>query len=121
MNLTARKLATPVAADKAGKLFESLVTLTVRVIAAAHGATVGHLRSQDGRQEIDLIVEGDEGQVIAIEVKLSPDFKDSEVRHLKWLREKMPDDVDLMVITTGETAYRRRDGIAEVSLALLGL
>ncbi|GAA2097586.1 MULTISPECIES: DUF4143 domain-containing protein [Brevibacterium] len=79
MNLTARKLATPVAADKVGKLFESLVTLTVRVIAEAHGATVGHLRSQDGQQEIDLIVEGDEGQVIAIEVKLSPDFKDSEV------------------------------------------
>ncbi|WP_317982630.1 ATP-binding protein [Nesterenkonia ebinurensis] len=121
MNLTARGLTTPPAADRAGKLFESLVTLTVRVIAEAHGASVGHLRSYDNREEIDLIVEGDEGQIIGIEAKLSPDFRDHEVRHLKWLREKMPDDVvDLMVISTGSTAYRRADGIAVVPLALLG-
>jgi hypothetical protein len=43
------------------------------------------------------------------------------VRHLLWLRERLPDLVaDLVVVTTGTTAYRRRDGVAVVPLALLG-
>lgn len=121
MGLTSHRLSTPAAADKAGKLFESLAALTVRVIVETHGASVGHLRSYDNREEIDLIIEGDEGQLIGIEVKLSPDFRDHDLRHLKWLRERMPDDVtDLLVISTGERAYRRADGIAVVPLALLG-
>lgn len=121
MGLSARHLATPRHADAAGRLFESLATLTVRTIAEAEGARVGHLRTHDSREEIDLIVEGDEGQIVAIEVKLSPDVRDQDVRHLKWLREKMPDDVvDMIVVTTGEFAYRRADGVAVVPLALLG-
>ncbi|WP_246836306.1 ATP-binding protein [Nesterenkonia sp. NBAIMH1] len=120
MGLTSRRLEMPAAADKAGKLFESLAALTVRVIAEAHGASVRHLRSYDNREEVDLIVEGDEGQLVGIEVKLSPDFRDHDLRHLKWFRERMPDDVvDLAVISTGEKAYRRADGIAVVPLALL--
>lgn len=117
MGLSARHLATPRHADAAGRLFESLATLTVRTIAEAEGARVGHLRTHDSREEIDLIVEGDEGQIVAIEVKLSPDVRDQDVRHLKWLREKMPDDVeDMMVVTTGEFAYRHADGVAVVPL-----
>lgn len=121
LGLSARHLALPRHADMAGHLFESLVTLTVRAVAEAEGGRVSHMRSHDSREEIDLIVEGEEGQVVAVEVKLSPDFRDHEVRHLKQLREELPDDVvDTMVITTGERAYRRRDGIAVVPLALLG-
>ncbi|MDO4646540.1 hypothetical protein [Arachnia rubra] len=45
-----------------------------------------------------------------------------DVRHLLWLRDQLGDQVrDLVVITTGPTAYRRNDGIAVVPLALLGL
>lgn len=121
MGLSARHLATPRHADAAGRLFESLATLTVRSIAEAEGAKVGHLRTHDSREEIDLVVEGDEGQIVAIEVKLAPDVRDQDVRHLKWLRERMPDDVvDMMIVSTGEFAYRRADGVAVVPLALLG-
>ncbi len=46
---------------------------------------------------------------------------DADVRHLIWLREQLPDSVvDLIAITTGTHAYRRRDGVAVVPLALLG-
>ncbi len=46
---------------------------------------------------------------------------DADVRHLRWLRDQLPDTVvDLLVITTGTHAYRRRDDIAVVPLALLG-
>ena len=53
-----------------GALFESLVTLSVRVYAQAAEARVGHLRTRGGRHEVDLIVERDDGKVVAIEVKL---------------------------------------------------
>ena len=104
-----------------GPLFEALATLTVRVAAQAAGARVGHLRTQRGDHEVDLVVEGDEGQVVGIEVKLSATIEDADVRHLIWLRDRLPDDVvDLLVITTGRHAYRRPDGVAVVPLGLLG-
>lgn len=105
----------------AGPLFESLATLTVRVAAQAAGASVGHLRTRNGDHEVDLVVEGSDGQVIGIEVKLASAVTDADVRHLLWLRRQLPDDViALVVLTTGVRAYRRPDGVAVVPLALLG-
>jgi predicted AAA+ superfamily ATPase len=104
-----------------GDLFESLVTLDVRVYAQAAEARVGHLRTAGGEHEVDLILERDDGRVIGIEVKLSSAVGDGDVRHLRWLRDQLgPDLLDAVVITTGEYAYRREDGIAVVPAALLG-
>jgi hypothetical protein len=104
-----------------GALFESLVTLSVRVYAQAANAHIHHLRTWDGRREIDLIAERDDHRVLAIEVKLSPTVDDKDVKHLLWLKGELGDDVlDLVVVTTGPCAYRRTDGIAIVPAALLG-
>src|SRR5699024_4388299 len=121
LSLSARTLVSAAGAPFAGPLFESLATLTVRVAAQRAGARVGHLRTRNGDREVDLIVEGDEGQILGIEVKLAASVGDTDVRHLLWLREQRPNDVvDLMILTTGSHAYRRRDGVAVVPLALLG-
>jgi hypothetical protein len=53
-----------------GNLFESLVTLSVRVYAQAAESRVGHLRTFSGEREIDLVVERADGRVVAIKVKL---------------------------------------------------
>lgn len=104
-----------------GQLIESLATLTVRAAAQAVEATVGHLRTRDGRHEIDLIVERYDGAVLAIEVKLAASVRDDDVRHLNWLAEQIGDRlVERVVLTAGQDAYRRRDGVAVVPLALLG-
>ncbi len=104
-----------------GALFESLATLSVRVYAQRNAARIGHLRTARGRQEIDLILERDDGRVVAMEVKLARLVRDRDVRHLTWLKEKLGDQLlDSVVITTGPAAYRRADGIAVVPLALLG-
>jgi len=104
-----------------GALFESLATQSIRVYAGSIGATTGHLRTKDGAHEIDLIVEGPDRHVIAIEIKLVPTVSDTDVRHLNWLAGKLGDQlVDRLVVTTGPVAYRRRDGVAVVPLALLG-
>jgi uncharacterized protein len=103
-----------------GNLFESLVALSVRAYAQAAGGVVYHLRFDGGRHEVDFIVEFDD-RVLAMEVKLSGDIDDRDVRHLRWLRDQLGDRlVDAMVITAGTDAYRRSDGVAVVPLALLG-
>lgn len=104
-----------------GQLFESLVTLSVRVYAQAAEAHVRHLRVQDGRHEVDLIVERGDHRVLAMEVKLSASVDDHDVRHLLWLEEQLGDDLlDTVIVTTGEQAYRRADGVAVIPAALLG-
>lgn len=104
-----------------GALFESLVALSMRVYAAPAEARVGHLRTHRGEREIDLIVERADGRVIAFEVKLSSTVDDEDVRHLRWLRGQLGDELlDAAVITTGREAYRRTDGIGVIPAALLG-
>lgn len=104
-----------------GHLFESLVALSVRVYAQAAEATVGHLRTAKGAQEVDLIVERADRRVVAIEVKLGNTIGDKDVRHLLWLRDRLGRDLlDAIVVSTGPQAYRRKDGIAVVPAALLG-
>jgi predicted AAA+ superfamily ATPase len=104
-----------------GGLFESLATLSVRVFAQAAEARVSHLRARGGEHEVDLVVERADGRIVAIEVKMSATVDDRDVRQLTWLRERIGDDlVDAIVVTTGSAAYRRRDRIGVVPLALLG-
>lgn len=104
-----------------GALFESLVTLCVRVYAQRAEARTGHLRTFSGNREVDLIVEAQDKRVVAIEVKLKRTIKDDDTRNLRWLQETIDDELlDAIVITTGESAYRRPDGIGVVPAALLG-
>lgn len=104
-----------------GALFESLAALELRVFAQAVGAEVAHLRTKTGDREVDFVVEGPDGRVVALETKLTelPDAHD--LRHLIWLKDRLGDRVaDVVVLTTGSHAYRRPDGVAVVPLALLG-
>jgi uncharacterized protein len=104
-----------------GGLFESLVTLSVRSYAEQLSARVHHLRLANGDHEVDLIVEAPDHRVVALEVKLAGAVTDDDVKHLKWLRSKVPDLVaDAAIITTGQYAYRRPDGIAVIPASLLG-
>ncbi|MEI2777239.1 MAG: DUF4143 domain-containing protein [Tetrasphaera sp.] len=121
LRLSAASLGSPRGAHMAGPLFESLATLSVRAAAQTAHATVGHLRTGNGDHEVDLVIEGQDGQIVGVEVTMSVQVTDADVRHLLWLRHQLRDDVvDLVVLTTGQHAYRRRDGVAVVPLALLG-
>lgn len=111
----------PQAGGMLGHLFESLVTLCVRVAAQAAEATVCHLRTRNGDHEIDLLSVRDDGKVLAVEVKLAATVEDRDAAHLRWLAEHLRADLlDAIIINTGPNAYRRPDGIGVVPLALLG-
>ena len=110
----------PQAGTMLGHLFESLVTLCVRVPAQAAEADVAHMRTRNGDREVDLVVVRDDGRLLAIEVKLANAIDDRDVRNLRWLGEQLGDRLlDAVVINTGPAAYRRTDGIGVVPLGLL--
>lgn len=61
------------------------------------------------------------GALFESPVKLGPTPDERDVRHLLWLRNELGDELaDAVVVTTGQAAYRRPDGIAVVPAALLG-
>ena len=110
----------PQAGTMLGHLFESLVTLCVRVPAQAADAAVGHLRTRNGDHEIDLVLVRDDGRVLAIEVKLNAAVDDRDTADLHWLANQLGETLlDRVIINTGPHAYRRPDGIAVVPLGLL--
>lgn len=107
--------------DLLGRLFESLVTLDLRVAASASAAQVRHLRQHRGGREVDLIVERGDGRIVAVEVKLSGAPQDGDLRHLRWLRSQIGDDLlDSVVVTAGRRAYRTEDGIGVIPAGMLG-
>ncbi|MDR0285142.1 MAG: DUF4143 domain-containing protein [Propionibacteriaceae bacterium] len=105
-----------------GALFESLAVQTLRCLAQTAGAKVSHLRTQGGDHEVDIIVQRPDLKILAFEVKLGSTVRPSDVTQLTWLRDQLPDlVVDTVLLNTGPEAYRRRDGVAVVPLALLGV
>lgn len=73
----------------------------VRVYAQAAEARVAHLRTRAGEHGIDLIVEGADGRVVALEVKVAREVGDSEVKHLHWLKGQIgPDLLDAAVVVS---------------------
>jgi uncharacterized protein len=103
-----------------GRLYESLIALSVRVYAQSAEAQVYHLRTQNGDHEVDFIVERDDHRVFALEAKLAANVSDADVAHLHWLRREIGSDlIGAAVIYTGRHAYRRADGIAVIPAALL--
>ena len=103
-----------------GRLFKSLVALSLRVYAQAEEAEVYHLRTQNGDREVDFIIERDDHRVVALEVKFAANVSDPDVVHLQWLRRETGVDlIDAAVVYAGRHAYRRADGIAVIPAALL--
>lgn len=104
-----------------GRLFESLIALALQAYVAHIGARLGHLRTRNGDHEVDFIVHRAR-RTVALEVKLAASVTDEDVRHLRWLKERMgPHLTDAAMITTGSVAYRRPDGIAVIPASLLGV
>ncbi len=111
----------PQAGTQLGRLFESLVALSLKSYAQTNEATLSHFRTRNGDREIDYILHRGNREVVGVEVKLARTVADSDVKHLLWLKTQLGDALrDMVVIYTGATAYRRPDGVAVVPAALLG-
>lgn len=106
-----------------GLLFESLCTRDIRVYAQSIDGDVFHFRDKTGL-EADLIVRLRDGRWGAIEVKLGQRQIEEAAKNLLAVKERidserMGEASFLMVLTGGEYAYQRPDGIWVVPLACL--
>jgi predicted AAA+ superfamily ATPase len=106
-----------------GFLFESLCTRDLRVYAQANDGGVFHYRDKS-ELEADLIIKLHDGRWAAVEVKLGVKQIDEAADNLLKLSnkvdaEKMNPPSFLMVLTGGQVAYRRPDGVLVVPIGCL--
>ena len=106
-----------------GFLFESLCTRDLRVYTQANDGDVFHFRDKNGL-ETDMILALNDGRWAAVEVKLGHKQIEEAAENLKKLAnkvdlEKMGKPSFLMVLTCGEFAYQREDGVFVVPIGCL--
>ncbi len=106
-----------------GFLFEALCTRDIRIYAQMIDGDVFHYRDKTGL-ESDLIVRLRDGRWAAIEVKLGNKQIEEATQNLLILKAKIDEDKMgqasfLMVLTGGQYAYRRNDGVLVVPIGCL--
>jgi len=94
-----------------------LLRLTVDKLARRDPASLtefGHWRTRDG-DEVDLVVEQDDGRVVAFEVKASQRVDNKELSGLRKLRGAVGDAFTAgLVLYLGERAYTAEDRLLVV-------
>ncbi|MBN2804290.1 MAG: ATP-binding protein, partial [Deltaproteobacteria bacterium] len=106
-----------------GFLFESLCTRDLRVYSQAIDGGVFHYRDKS-ELESDLIIKLNDGRWAPVEVKLgNKQIEEAAVNLIKLSQkvdsEKMNQPSFLLIITGGQVAYRRPDGILVVPISCL--
>lgn len=106
-----------------GFMFESLCTRDMRIYAQANDGAVFHYKDKNDL-ESDMIISLRDGRWAPIEVKLGNKQIDEAAKNLLSLQskintEKMGKPSFLMVVTGGEFAYRRDDGVLVVPIGCL--
>lgn len=106
-----------------GFLFEALCEHDLRIYARANGGSLYHFRD-DKNNEIDAIVELQDGHFGAFEVKLGAKQIDAAAAHLRKMndilgREAISPVFLCVIIGVYGTAYRRPDGVYVVPITAL--
>ena len=104
-----------------GRLWENAVVAQLRAVAEAtlDRPSLTHLRTANGRQEVDLLIADRSGAIVAIEAKLGTTVDAGDTKHLRWLRDQIPEVTCGLVVHPGERCIQLGDGIAAVPLAAI--
>ena len=106
-----------------GFLFESLVTRDLRIYSQLIDGEVFHYRDKN-ELEADIIIRLHDNRWAAVEVKLGNKEIEEGAKHLLALQkkvdtEKVGEPSFLMIVTGGQYAYRRPDGVYVVPIGCL--
>ena len=106
-----------------GFLFESLCCRDLRIYAQANDGDVFHYRDKSGL-EADLIIRLRDGSWAAVEVKLGQKQIEEAAKNLLIFKNKVDSErmgkvSFLMVLTGGQFAYRRNDGVWVIPIGCL--
>ncbi len=107
-----------------GFLFESLCVRDLRIYAESFGAQLSHYQDYQNN-EIDAVIELDNGDWVAIEIKLGGNQIDSAAENLLKIKNKIlksggkPPKVLCVVCGICQAAYLREDGVYVVPITAL--
>lgn len=108
--------------DLLGRTIDTFVMAQLRaeVALSTKRQRIHHLRTKAGREEIDIIVELPGGKLIAIEIKASAAPTSKDARHLRWLRDRVPDRFAVgAVLHTGPDSFRLDDDIVALPICTM--
>ena len=108
--------------DVLGRLLDTFVTAQVRaqLTAANKPCKLYHLRQEQGRREVDLIIEIGASKIIGVEIKSTSSPTSKDAQHLKWLKENLGKDfIAGIVLHTGPQIYELGDGIIAAPICTL--
>lgn len=106
--------------DILGRVLDTFVAAQLRpeVVVSEHRPRLHHLRTEGGRQEVDLVVELGGDRVIGIEVKAAAAPGAREARHLTWLRDQLGERfVGGVVLHTGPRVFEIDDRITAAPIS----
>lgn len=103
-----------------GRFFDTFAAAQLRVEADVSDAPVAlyHLRTHNGRREIDLVAERGR-ELIAFEFKAGREPDRHDARHLLWFRDEVAGDRfgGAVVLHAGRHSYRIDEGVYAVPVA----
>lgn len=108
--------------DLLGRILDTFVVAQLRpeIALSTEGPRLYHLRTEGGRQEIDLLIEFGGDRVIGIEVKAAAAVGKDDARHLLWLREELGQRfLAGVVLHTGPTVYELDDKVVAAPISTL--
>jgi uncharacterized protein len=120
LSLTPQKIAqaAPATLSEYGHLLETFAVgeILKQVSWSDAPVTAGHFRTEAG-EEVDLVLERDDGQVIAVEIKAGSRISSEDFRGLRQLKDRLgPRLEEALVLHTGEHAYKHDDWITVLPL-----
>lgn len=108
--------------DLLGRMLETFVVAQIRAETAVdpRGPRLFHLRTHDGRHEVDVIAEMPGGAIVGLEVKAGATPTRQDARHLMWLRDQLGDRfAGGAVLHTGPTVFHLDDNVLAIPIASL--
>lgn len=105
-----------------GRILETFVLAQLRPLLGVNALDVQafHLRQQDGRHEVDVVLEAADGRVVGVEIKATASASIHDARHLVWLRDQLGARFTAgVVLNSGRAVYPLGEQITAVPIAAL--
>ena len=105
-----------------GRLIDTFVAAQIRaeLSLATSRPRWHHLRDNNGRHEIDLVIEFGGGRVAGIEIKAGAAPRRSDAKHLEWLRDELGERfVAGVVLHTGPRAFELADRVIAAPISTI--
>lgn len=108
--------------DLLGRVLETFVLAQIRAEIALMipAPRLHHLRTAEGRHEIDLVIEVGARRLVAIEIKATSTPDAGDAKHLRWLKRELgAERVTTLLLHTGPYAVELDDGTVAAPISSL--